>query len=258
MNLDRFDRHFVDMSSFVNYEDFKNIEPEIMAGIAKCKFSYAIEGGWGIYNPKKTIQPRFHKSITEAYTEFKSNDAIPISPVAEWDANKNISLEYKNKMTRYLKSKYGAVDSYWSFQIEENLEYTDVPADILEWERKLMAYFPKTREWVRSLLGPVFKTIKAANILYIENNGIPYEHHDGNEERAFDGDTSVYEFIHFRNPRRGFYILDELTNDKIHAESWAVLWDVRNYHSSTQSIYPDWSLRVDGEFTDAVRDKLAK
>jgi len=252
---------YFDFASYFDYEDFKKLEPEITAGIARCKSKYAIESGWRIYNPNKTTQKIGHKMVLESFDEFTKDTNVPANSLAHtWAANVDSNLIAKNKMTRYLKSKYGAYDHYWSLQIVENEEYSDTPEDIITWERKLMEFFPKTREFIyTNLFGKFFKKITAANILYIDNDGIPFEHHDA---QVIDGKIVQppgeleYHFIHFRNPRRGFYLLDTDTKSKVQLNTWAALWDTRNYHCSTRSIYSDWSLRVDGEFTDEIKNVL--
>lgn len=250
---------YFDFASYFDYEEFKNLEPEIVAGIARCKSKYAIESGWKIYNPSKTTQKIGHKMLLESYEEFKKDKTVPVDSLAHsWSDKLDGNLIAKNKMTRYLKSKYGAYDQYWALQIVENLDYSDTPTDIVTWEKELMKYFPKTLDFIHNrLLTTIFQKITAANILYIDNDGIPFEHHDAsvddNGNIISPPNTLEYQFIHFRNPRRGFYLLDTETKSKIHLNTWVGLWDTRNYHCSSRSVYSDWSLRVDGTFTEEMQ-----
>jgi hypothetical protein len=252
---------FVDFSSFVNYEDFKQVEPEIMAGIAKCKFTNAIEGAW-IHTVERAESSyrRYYKNILEAYEEFKA-DTIPLdSPVHKWITERDTSLDSKNKLTRYLKSKYGAYDTYWMMHLVE-MEYFDVPSDISDHQRAIMQHFPKTTEWINTkLLGNIFETVEKITILYLENDGIPHEHFDGhfddNMALALRSPYPNNDFVHFRNPRRGFYVFDPSTKNKIFTNSWAVQWNTNDCHSSSRNLYPDWSIRVDGKFSDKVKEWL--
>jgi hypothetical protein len=252
---------FIDFSSLLSYDDFKNLEPEIMAGIAKCKTTDAIEGAWihTVERAESTYR-RHYKNILEAYEEFKADNVPADSLVHTWIANRETSLDDKNKFTRYLKSKYGAYDTYWMMHLVEQ-DYFDVPTDINERQRAIMAHFPKTKEWIeQTLVGTIFDSIDTATILYLENDGIPHEHFDGH----FADDMSLSlrnpyplnEFVHFRNPRRGFYVFDPSTKNKIFENSWAIQWNTDDWHSSSRSLYPDWSLRVDGKFTAKVKEWL--
>lgn len=253
---------YFDFSKYFDYSEFKNLEPEIVAGISRCRSKYAIESGWRIYDPSKTTQKIGHKMVLDAYDEFLNDSTVPANSLANnWSKDVNTSLISKNKMTRYLKSKYGAYDQYWALQIVENKLYSDTPEDIVTWERKLMEYFPKTIEFINTrLVGKFFQKVTAANILFINNDGVPFEHHDArvDEQGNIEVPPGVleYHFIHFRNPRRGFYLLDTETKSKIHLNTWAGLWDTRNYHCSSRSLYSDWSLRVDGVFTEEMKNEL--
>jgi hypothetical protein len=248
---------YIDMSKFLDYNEFQILEPEIIAGIAQCKSLLALESGWGVYRPLKTLQVMYTKLPLDAFDEFQKDQTVPIdSKARKWANEVSNNVNSKNKLSRYLKSKYGVGCSYWAFQIEEYKHYADSPTDIVDHERKMMEFFPKTRAWFASaLLGKIFKSITAANILYVENDGIPYEHYDNEGLKAVVPDNfRPMEFVHLRNQRRGFYLLDEESKDKVQINTWAVAWDVRNYHGSTRSIYPDWSLRIDGEFTDEIKE----
>lgn len=252
-------QHFYSMEQFVDYNEFKSLEPEIMAGISRCKTLHAVEGLWGtLVQEKDSVFKHDVKEIIPAYNEFKSNNNSELSEY--WSNNRENELVSKNKLTRYLKSKYGACDPYYAFNLMVQKYFNDSKDNSIH-QQKIMEHFPKTVEWINTkLLDNIFTKIYSANIVYVENNGIPKEHFDGefDENMVLQESTEPEQYVHFRNTRRGFYVYDPVTKDRVFSNDFAIFWDTRDWHCTIQSVYSDWSLRIDGDFTDKVKDYIFK
>jgi hypothetical protein len=72
-------------------------------------------------------------------------------------------------------------------------------------------------------------------------------------------DTALcHEFIWFRtNLTKPFYVLDEKSNEKLHVGSYSAWFDtVNQFHGSDAAPGLSFSIRVDGVFDDALRERL--
>ena len=69
-----------------------------------------------------------------------------------------------------------------------------------------------------------------------------------------------HEFVWFRtNKKKPFYVLNEQTNEKKYIESYAAWFDtVNQYHGADAAEGLNFSIRVDGKFTDEFRNKIPK
>jgi len=253
-----------DLSSFLDYEEFKLLEPEINAGIAKCKDAVAIEGAFFKYPAhEKSSYKKYHKSLLEALDEYNNDTSPKHTLIKLWEDEKGKKLQSTNKFIRYLKSKHGAYDPMYSIHLAESPWFIDcVAEDIIYWNHQAMQHFPKTIEWIHSkILGTIFKSITGMiSIMFIEQDGIPNEHRDGGQNKDHVSlrieDELPEQMIHLRNPARGFYLFDPDTKDKVFINTWACVFNTNDWHSTQRTTYPAWSLRIDGEYTDQVKEAL--
>lgn len=253
-----------DLSPFLNYQDFESLYPEINAGMAVCKYTIAIEGTYFKYDthPKSSFK-HTTTSLLSAYEELKKDSNIG-DKARQWLDTKGETLQDTNKLTRYLKSKYRACDPVWLIHLAETPWFEDcVAKDIIKWNHEAVKFFPQTIKWINEkVLDNIFErdTIKMISIIYLENNAMPIEHQDGSHNKDNVATRSEFDpadqMLHLRNPVRGFYIFDPDTKEKIFIDSWACVFNTNDWHSTYRSIYPSWSLRIDGQFTQKVKDYL--
>jgi hypothetical protein len=66
------------------------------------------------------------------------------------------------------------------------------------------------------------------------------------------------DFIWFRtNLRKPFYLLDQYTGEKLYADSYSAWFDaVNQFHGSDAADGLNFSIRVDGQFTDGFRSQI--
>jgi hypothetical protein len=255
---------FIDMSKFVDLEKFKSLQPDILAGIAESKH-LAFEGIWcKIETHPNSTNPQDWKSIPDGLKEFLNDASISEdSDVKKW-YNDLGNVSSRNKVSRFLKSKYGVYDPIFTFYLTTNVNYggeTMPEADM----PNIADYFPSVMEWANSLVGTVFTKITQIVIVYVEEDSKTLEHQDvaPNDDLTIPLDkvhhdiNQTPEFIHMRfDTSRPFYVFDPEIKNKHFTNSWACWFNSKDWHSIGRSMGPNWSLRFDGPFTDAVKKEL--
>lgn len=258
------DAPYCDLSKFLDYSEFLALIPEISAGIARCKDTLAIEGAFFKYpeHPNSSYKKTF-TTLLDAFEQYNINDEPKSSLIQQWYSEKDNKLQAKNKFIRYLKSAYRGYDPMYSIHLAPAPWFEDcVAKDIIHWNYEAMKYFPKTLEWINNrVVGSVFSKITGMiSIMYLEADGIPNEHRDGGQNAEHvNKRTSVKpteQLLHLRTPNRGFYIFDPDTRDKIYVNAWACAFNTNDWHSTQRTLYPAWSLRIDGEYTDEVKKDI--
>jgi hypothetical protein len=254
----------VDMSRFIDFEKFKSLQPDILAGIAESKH-LAFEGIWCKIEPHpNSTNPQDWKTIPDGLKEFLNDTTIAKDSKAMQWYNDLGNISSRNKFSRFLKLKYGVYDPIFTFYLTTNVNYggeTMPEADM----PNIADYFPSVMEWANSLVGTVFTEITQIVIVYMEQDGKTLEHQDV----APDEDLSIPlnkvhtdindtpNFIHMRlDTNRSFYISDPENKNKHFANSWACWFNSKDWHSIGRHLSPNYSLRFDGPFTDAVRKEL--
>lgn len=254
----------VDMSKFIDFEKFKSLQPDILAGIAESKH-LAFEGIWCKIEPHpNSTNPQDWKSIPDGVKEFLNDTTIAKdSKVMQWYNNLD-DVSSRNKFTRFLKSKYGVYDPIFTFYLTTDVNYggdtmpeTTAPC--------VADYFLPVVEWANSLVGTVFTEITQIMVVYIEQDGKTLEHQDVapnedfsiplNKVHADINDTP--NFIHMRmDTSRPFYVFDPANKNKYFSNSWACWFNSKDWHSIGRNLSPSYSLRIDGPFTDVVKKEL--
>ena len=257
-----------DLSKFLDYTEFEALYPEIAAGIAVCKHTIAIEGNYFKYDIHD--QSSFKStsiSPLSSYEKLKNDSAsLKNDKIKTWVENKGKTLKDTNTLTRLLKSKYRAYDPTWLIHLTEAPWFEDcIAEDVIYWNHQAMKLFPETIKWVNDKVsGNIFEEgiVKMIAIVYLENDGIPVEHRDGSHNKdnvsTREECAPADQMIHLRNPQRGFYIFDPDTRAKVFIDTWASVFNTNDWHSTYRSLYPSWSLRIDGQFTQKVKDHLGE
>jgi hypothetical protein len=253
---------YIDLDEYLDIKKFRSLHYKICRGFAESR-KYAKEGTWMIpgFNPKDSSYKIHWKPIFEALQEYKNlPDNHPIKQEGSTLYNNIKDHETRNLFTRFLKMSMGAYDPYIYYFLWEEGSWDDRTAS-----RKLTPeaeYFPETVEWVENLITTnIFKNIGRVIFFHCEHDGIPFEHRD------LDGKNGIKEkneytphrneFIHIRpNTKKGFYIWDPDTQNKIWLNCHAAWWNDQDWHGGEKILEQSYSLRIDGKFTDEFKEKL--
>lgn len=233
---------YIDLSKHVDVTEFDRLHPEICRGIATAS-KFAFDGLQSIHDG--TINPNVHghnvKPLYDAYSQYKSlPETDPIKIFGK-------DLDY-NQMTAYLKFALGAYDLYSIYKIY------DVESEASDSET-IGDHFPNLLKWIFSLKdNGTFDSIYSATIMVIEAGGIPWEHRD--PEHAVIG--NIAEFIHIKTDlERSFYMIDPLTNNRVYLNHTRVAWwDENDWHGGEPINRPTYTLRINGKFTSAFKQKI--
>jgi hypothetical protein len=121
-------------------------------------------------------------------------------------------------------------------------------------------HFPGLVTWIKNLVDQnIISQIGRVIFFHCEHDGQPFEHRDLDGKL---GDQQGYsdhrnEFIHIRyNTKRGFYIWDPETKNKVYINSNAAFWNDQDWHGGEINREQEYGLRIDCVFTDAFRKKL--
>ena len=132
-------------------------------------------------------------------------------------------------------------------------------------ERKLTeeaAYFPEVVSWIENLKTQnIFEHIGRVIFFVCDHDGIPFEHRDLDAKNGIWSKEQYSphknEFIHIRpNTKKGFYIWDPDTQNKIWLNCNAAWWNDQDFHGGEQIKEQSYALRIDGKFSDEFRKKI--
>jgi hypothetical protein len=250
---------YIDMTPYINMDEFDQLQPEIIRGFAEAR-EYAKEGTW--------MKPGFNfdnmsyklswKPIYQAMDEFMAlpkDDPIYLGGI---DLFKDFNdYKQRNKFTRYLKMAMGAYDPYIYYFLWEEGSWDDRTAP-----RKLTPeaeHFPNVVKWVEDLITlGIFEHIGRVIFFHCEADGIPFEHRDLDAKNGIDVvKPHRNEFIHVRpNTKKAFYLWDPDRKDKTYLNTRAAWWNDVDWHGGEKIMEQSYSLRIDGKFTEAFRKKL--
>jgi len=250
---------YIDMTPYINMDEFDQLQPEIIRGFAEAR-EYAKEGTWmkpGFSFDAMSYQLHW-KPIYQAMEEFMElpkNDPVYLGGIDLFKDFKN--YKQRNKFTRYLKMAMGAYDPYIYYFLWEEGSWDDRTAP-----RKLTEeaqYFPNVVKWVEDFITlGVFEHIGRVIFFHCEADGIPFEHRDLDAKNGIDVVAPHRnEFIHIRpNTKKAFYLWDPETKDKTYLNTRAAWWNDVDWHGGEQIMEQSYSLRIDGKFTEEFRKKL--
>jgi hypothetical protein len=250
---------YYNLESFLDMDQFKKLQPEIIRGFAEAR-EFAKEGTW--MSPGFTFEDMSYKvnwkPIYQAMSEFMllpDDDPIKQAGMPLYKDFKN--YKQRNKFTRFLKMALGAYDPYIYYFLWEEGSWDDRTA-----ARKLTeeaVYFPETVRWVEALIdNKIFEHIGRVIFFHCEADGIPFEHRDLDAKNGVNQSfPHRNEFIHIRpNTKKAFYLWDPEEKNKIYLNTRAAWWNDQDWHGGEKIIEQSYSLRIDGKFTEEFREKL--
>jgi hypothetical protein len=250
---------YIDMTPYINMDEFDQLQPEIIRGFAEAR-EFAKEGTW--MKPGFTFKDMSYqlhwKPIYQAMEEFMelpTDDPVYKGGIDLFKDFKD--YKQRNKFTRYLKMAMGAYDPYIYYFLWEEGSWDDRTA-----ARKLTEeaeYFPNVVKWVEDLITlGIFEHIGRVIFFHCEADGIPFEHRDLDAKNGVDVVTPHRnEFIHVRpNTKKAMYLWDPESKDKTYLNTRAAWWNDVDWHGGERIMEQSYSLRIDGKFTEAFRKKL--
>ena len=252
-------RPYLDMTSYIDMQEFDQLQPEIIRGFADAR-EYAKEGTW--MKPAFKIEDMSYipnwKPIYKAIEEFLAlpdDDPIKQGGIDLYRDFQDFTV--RNRFTRYIKMAMGAYDPYIYYFLWEEGSWDDRTAP-----RKLTEeaqFFPNVVKWVEELQGTVFEHIGRVIFFHCEAGGIPFEHRDLDAKNGIDERfPHRNEFIHIRpNTKKAMYIWDPKTKNKVYINTRAGWWNDQDWHGGEMIMEPSYSLRIDGRFTEEFRKKLS-
>jgi hypothetical protein len=250
---------YIDMTPYLDMKEFDSLQLEILKGFALAR-PYAKEGTW--MAPGFSLDAMSYKlSWKPIYKAMQEFNALPDTDPVKLNGMDLIPSDFKdfqqrNIFTRYLKMAMGAYDPYIYYYLWEEGSWDDRTAS-----RSLTPeaqYFPRTVQWVESLVGNIFEDIGRVIFFHCEANGIPFEHRDLDAKNGIDViKPHRNEFIHIRpNTKKAMYLWDPETKDKTYLNTRAAWWNDVDWHGGEQIMEQSYGLRIDGKFTEAFRKQL--
>lgn len=253
---------YFDLDQYLDINGFKELHPKICRGFAEAR-EFAKEGTWmspgfDLRDASYILNWKPIYKTVEEYIALPDDHPIKLNSI---DLYKNIKDHTsRNKFTRFIKASMGAYDPYVYYFLWEEGSWDDRTAP-----RKLTKeaeYFPEVVTWVENLIAEnIFDHIGRVIFFLCDHDGIPFEHRD------LDGKNGVYklheysdhrnEFIHLRsNTKKGFYIWDPEKQNKYYLNCHAAWWNDQDWHGGEKIMEQSYSLRIDGKFSNAFRQKL--
>jgi hypothetical protein len=253
---------YYDLEKYLDMAMFDSLQPEILRGFADSR-EFAKEGTWMNpgFNLKDLSYPMYWKPIYKAIEEFLAlPDDNPIKKNGIDLYRDFKDYRVRNRFTRYIKMAMGAYDPYIYYFLWEDGSWDDRTAP-----RKLTPeaeYFPNVVRWIENMITDgIFENIGRVIFFHCEADGIPFEHRDLDAKNGiFEKDQYTShrnEFIHIRpNTKKGFYIWNPDTKNKIYINTRAGWWNDQDWHGGERIMEQSYSLRIDGKFTDKFRHEL--
>ncbi len=254
---------YIGLDQYIDVQKFQELHPEICKGFALAR-EFAKEGTWitpGM-DPKDSSYILNWKPIFQAFAEYQ---ALPEDHPIKVQGREIFPTNFKdykqrNLFTRYLKLTLEAYDPYVYYFLWEEGDWNHRGDTKVKTEES--KFFPGVVDWVENLVKTnVFSQIGRVIFFLCDHDGISFEHRDLQANNGIM-DSRHYtehrnEFIHIRpRTKRGFYIWDPETKDKTYVNSHAAFWNDQDWHGGEVVKTQEYSLRVDGVFTDEFRKKL--
>lgn len=235
-----FGQPYLDLSQYVNLQEFDKLHPEICRAFVLGKN----HAGQGNLQLDKSDQENVNLDtycgevnpvwlMYEQYLKLPDNDPIKL-------AGKDLDEE---QLILYIKYAFGAYNPWQVYTVFYEEHDLRVRSPIYE-------MFPGLVKWINEL--PIFSKITRAYFLLIEQDGISIEHCDPSEHPDIPR-----EFIHIKScDSRPFYVRETKDSEKIYMDTRVSYFNDQDWHGGEGSKKTTYSLRIDGSFTEEFRKKL--
>lgn len=234
---------YVDCRDHIDLQGLKDLNLEICMGIAVSDIKA------GVYGPGVANSDKYGNFLLMKSRLAKD----PASDEFDWNKmshnQQNIFAKlyfnlYNPSTTVYLREPVKGIDplvAYKKKAFAENFDWTNN-----------IKNFPKLREWLDRLIGPVFKEYGRIIFFIHEHDCKLLLHRDGISQVDHKN-----EFL-WLNPTeiKKFYVYDEVANVRHDVNSPAVFFNDLDMHGGDSNECMTWSLRIDGVFSDEFRKRL--
>ena len=253
---------YIDLDPYLDIEGFKKLHPENCAGLALAK-DYVKEGTWMApgFDMRDSSYIMNWKPIYVAMQEYLAlPNTHPIRVAGDPLYYNNLNnYENRNVFTRYLKNVLGANDPYTYYFLWNEGDWNNRDAE--RYKAPEAKFFPGLVNWVENLVTTnIISQIGRVMFFVCDHNGRAFEHRDIGAESFKDKHEYTphrNEFIHIRpRTKRGFYIWDPDTQNKVYINSHAAWWHDQDWHGGEESKEVEYSVRIDCVFTEDFRKKL--
>ena len=216
---------YVDLDQYIDLTEFDSLHYKICRGFSKARHLATI-GNLDV-NVKNILTDGTYTHLCQSFKQYNTY------PTESEIRKLSCDLD-SNELSVFLKFAMGGYDLYQTYFVEP-----------------LKDYFLEAHTWIHNLktIG-IFSNITESYFLTLDSGGIPFEH--------FHPDQGVAsEFLHIRpKVSRPFYIRDARTLEKTYINSRVAWWDDRISHGGDPVMFPTYTLRIDGTFTDHFRQKI--
>jgi hypothetical protein len=242
---------YINLDSHIDIESFTQLHYKICKGIVLAenkKEGNMVEPGGFDAHPELPFKP-FWIAIKE-YNQLPHDHEIRVigREIGEW--------QNRDKFMQYLKLSMGAYDPYQFIFLKTEDGGWESRFEEKEWTSDSQ-YFPELKEWLQSLVGPVFKYLGRIIIFKAEHGCQMIMHRDLISPDETDYFDHKHEFIHLRpNLDKPFYFWDPETDIKTLMQSRASFFNDQDWHSGGKTNKQTYSIRIDGEFSDEFREKI--
>lgn len=254
---------YINLDPYLDIDGFKKLHPEICRGFALAR-DYAKEGTWMApgFNAANSSYIMNWKPIYRAWEEYQAldeNDPIKIEGNKILPSNFS-DYKQRNIFTRYLKTTLGANDPYIYYFLWNEGDWNERNAERQKTEESI--FFPGVVNWVENLQEKnIIERIGRVIFFVCDHNGRAFEHRDLDSRNGLLDDHQYTahntEFIHIRfRTKRGFYIWDPDTQNKIYINSHAAFWNDQDWHGGEESKEVEYGLRIDCKFTKEFKQKI--
>jgi hypothetical protein len=149
---------------------------------------------------------------------------------------------------RYLKIKKRAFFPWNIYNLNEMGDWDDRHHERDKFFDKTQKTMPYFVSMIKSL--PIFEHIGWARIYGNEAFNYIHPHRDSTV------DVEIDEFIYFNLADKKMYLMHYDTEEKIYLDKRAMFFDAKNIHGTDPEPYYNFSMRVDGRFTQEFYDSL--
>ncbi len=254
---------YINLDPYLDIRGFRKLHPEICRGFALAR-DYAKEGTWMApgFDWKDASYIIDWKPIYKAWREYQS---LPSDHPIKVEGEKILPSDFsdykqRNIFTRYLKAVLGANDPYIYYFLWNEGDWNHRSAERTPTSEQ--QYFPRVVRWVENLVtSNIIDQIGRVIFFHMDHNGRAFEHRDLDAKNGILDDQQYSphknEFIHIRyRTKRGFYIWDPETENKVYVNSNAAFWNDQDWHGGESSKEIEYGLRIDCKFTDDFRKKI--